>query len=323
MIARFGPVLRTLGLPAAIALASTARAQPEQPVPELELGPAERDPPEVVAPQSESALEELLAPGDGRAAGGDGPAAAKEAAQYRDCLAMAEEDPRGAVDFAFAWQSGGGTLAAKHCASIAYIGLERFGLAAERLNEIARDLRTGRDLPAGLSSEARSRLLAQIYAQMGNARLLAGDSEAAYSAFSSGLAAVPDAAEATRLELLVDRARTLGAAGDYETALEDLKKARALAPNRGDIALYMASAQRALGELDAALDSVEAAFEAAGDSATARLERGNIRRMRGERSAAKRDWQEILERWPDSPAAAAARVNLDALAAGGSGNAGR
>lgn len=241
-------------------------------------------------------------------------AGGRDTGLYRECLEMAGEDPRSAIDFGFAWQSEHGSLAAKHCAAIAYLALDRFTLAAERLAEIARDLRTGRDLPPHLQAgEPRAILLAQIYAQLGNARLLQGDTDAAYSAFSAGLAALPRAAAPIRVELLVDRARTLGAGGDFEAARNDLEAARRLAPERGDIALYLASAYRALDDLDAALEAVSAAIEADGAGPAALLERGNIRRLRADPAAARRDWEEIVSRWPDSAAADAAKSNLARL----------
>lgn len=291
--------------------ASPAAAQSETPLPEL---PLEND-----AAGNEEPPDSLQSPlePDGAAGGFEGVSPAgsgRSAGLYRECLNIAAEDPRGAIDFAFAWQADGNSLAAKHCSAIAYSALDRFGLAAKRLGEITRDLRTGRDLPPHLAAgKPRATLLAQIYAQLGNARLLEGNADAAYSAFSAGLAALPEAAKPIRVELLVDRARTLGAAGDFEAALKDLVAAQKLAPDRGDIALYRASAHRALDDLEAALKAVSEAIEGSEASPAALLERGNIRMLREETTAARRDWQEVVARWPDSSAAGAAKANLARL----------
>jgi len=290
---------------------AATQSERETPLPELPLeGDAARE-------EELRDSQPLPAAPDGSAVGFEdiSPAGAgRDSGLYRECLKIAAEDPRGAIDFAFAWQSERGSLAAKHCTAIAYSALDRFGLASERLGEIARDLRTGRDLPTHLAAgEPRATLLAQIYAQLGNARLLEGNADAAYSAFSSGLAALPGAATPIRVELLVDRARTLGAVGDFEAALDDLEAARRLDPGRSDIALYLASAHRALDDLEAALDAITTAIETDGASSAALLERGNIRMLRAETTAARRDWEEVLARWPDSAAADAAKANLARL----------
>jgi len=298
---------------------SPAAAQQPAPLPELPVDrqsddrPSERNASRPTDQAGSPSLDSLGRPANDITAE-EAAQAAHEAQQYRECLSIANEDPRSALDFAFAWQAGGGNLAAKHCAAIAYSALDRFALAAERLDEVARDLRTGRELPAYLAGDGtRTDLLAQVYAQLGNARLLEGNTDAAYAAFSSGLAALTDTSAPIRLELLIDRARALGAGGDFTAALENLEKARTLAPERADIALFLASAHRALGNLDAALDAVSQALEIQGETAAGLLERGNIRMMRDEPAAARENWTTIVERWPESPAARAARANLDRL----------
>jgi len=272
------------------------------------------DPPEA-GPEVKS-LEDLLLP-KGQSSGGGKPAAgdrAEEAQKYRECLDMAKASPQDAVDFAYQWQAGGGTLAAKHCNAVAFVELERFALAADRLSDIVRDLRTGRNFPdSWLPNREGGRLIGQLYAQLGNAWLMAGKPGKAYTALSEGLADTPESAESARLPLRIDRARAAAAQGDYEASLEDLQTARKRAPRRGDIALYMASAHRKLGALEKAMQAVKDAIEADGESPTALLERANIHMLMNEPTAARYNWNKVVENWPDSAAASAAETNLDRL----------
>jgi len=319
-------VMRYLGSTLALSLvlaaaglaAATAQPDlPEVPVDEERDAPEENTAEEPESPPRPGALRELFIPDPG-----NGPSSAipfpgdpsKEAEKYRNCLEMVGEDARGAVDYAFLWQAEGGTLAAKHCIAVAFVDLEEYALAAERLSDIARDLRTGRNFPdAWLPRRKRGRLIGELYAQLGNAWLMAGKPDEAYTAFSNGLADTPERVVSVRLELRIDRARASASKGDYESSLEDLKTAREQAPERGDIALYMASAHRAVGALDAALEAVERAIELDGKTATALLERGNIRMLMDAPDEARRNWKEVSKRWPDSGAAAAATTNLERL----------
>lgn len=244
------------------------------------------------------------------------PADPGDPARYRRCLDAAALSPGGALDDALAWQSAGGGLPAAHCIAVALFGLERYDPAAERLDELAQKLRIGSEIPADpLGGVADvNRLLAEVYAQRGNALLLAGRPAQAYTAFSNALAEAPPEALHGLFELYIDRARASGALGDFEAALADLERAQEIDSRHADLALYMASAQRALGRLDAAAESAERAVEIGGEAPAALLERGNIRMLAGDAEAAREDWLAVATRWPDSAAAAAAQANLARLA---------
>lgn len=243
------------------------------------------------------------------------PDAAAEVARYRHCLDLASSTPEEALRLSIGWRAEGGGLAARHCHAAALLGSGDYEAAATELAAIAEDLRLGRGVPHDPLGPADShRLLADVYAQMGNAWLLAGDPEKAYTAFSQGLAEAPADAGTARVELHIDRARALAETGDFAAALADLKEARAGAAARSDILVYMASAYRALHELDAASEAIARAIDLAGEGPETLLVRGNIAAARGDAGAARRDWQAVITRWPGHAAAALAQEHLAALA---------
>ncbi|RMD88262.1 MAG: hypothetical protein D6807_06280 [Alphaproteobacteria bacterium] len=249
------------------------------------------------------------------AASSEQPDAAAEVARYRHCLDLASSAPKEALRLSGDWRAEGGGLAARHCHAAALLGGGDYEAAAAELSGIAEDLRLGRGVPHDPLGPADSHgLLADVYAQIGNAWLLAGDPEKAYTAFSQGLAEAPADAAAARVELHIDRARALADAGDYAAALADLKEARAGAAARSDILLYMASAYRALHDLDAASKAIERAIDLAGEGPETLLVRGNIAAERGDADSARRDWQAVITRWPENAAAALAQEHLKALA---------
>ncbi len=244
--------------------------------------------------------------------------AAAQAARYRDCLETARRDPPAALAASAAWQAEGGGLAAKHCSAVALIDQGDYREGIARLNDIAEDLRLGRELPYDpLGPADARRLLADIYAQIGNAWLLAGDPSKAYTALSQGLAELPPDDDRARVELFIDRARALADTKDFDAALADLEKARSLAAARSDILLFMASAYRALGRLAEARDALARAIHLSGESPEAVLIRGTIAFAADDLEAARREWREVVTRWPGSAAARLAEARLEALAGAG------
>lgn len=304
------PAMRAFCIAVLLLLPALARAQ-EAPLPELPVtGDRAGENGDAPAP----GLGDLQAPSRPDTAP-ISPEALREARQYRECLALVETDPSAAVDMSFAWSAEGGALPARHCLALGLVEMEEYTLAADRLDEVAHGIRLGQGMPLARGREDRvDLLLAEIYGQIGNARILAGDPERAYTAFSQALADLPAGDEALRIELHVDRARALAGAGDAEAAIADLEIARRMGPERADIALYLAAALRATERFEAALDMATRAIELGGESAGALLERGNIEMMAGDPDAALRDWLAVAQTWPDSPAADAARANLEAAA---------
>ncbi len=239
---------------------------------------------------------------------------AKRAELYQDCTALTQSQPETALTQALDWRDRGGGVMARHCISLAFSALGQYDQAAQRLEKVAEDIKAGRGLDdLGPAVREAAELISDFYAQAGNAWLLAGDPVKAYSAFSQGLAEAGGDLNPVVMELLVDRARALGEAGDYAAALEDLERARLMAPDRADIYVYRASAFRFLGDYAAAAAELENALSLKADDEFALLERGNLRSLRGDRDGAREDWQKILMLYPSSSSAAAARTNIERM----------
>jgi tetratricopeptide (TPR) repeat protein len=226
---------------------------------------------------------------------------AEPAAAYEDCLLQVEAAPEEAYERAMSWAAVDGGAPARHCAAVALIAMGHYAEAGRRLEALANDL--ARSGQAGLSVDA--------LAQAGNAWLLAGDLERANAVQSAALKQAPD-----HLELLVDRARTLGQAKNYGDALTDLDRALALAPGRADILIYRASARRFLGDNAGALEDVERALVLAPDNPEGLLERGILRRLGGDLDGARADWQRAAILAEGLPTGAAAQANIAKLELG-------
>ena len=224
------------------------------------------------------------------------------AAEYQNCLALAEAEPDQAFERASAWQALGGGEPARHCAAVALIGLGHADEAGRRLEALAERL----------ASKGEPRLSLTALAQAGQAWLLAGELERAYAVQTTALQRAP-----ADPELLVDRAVTLAAAKNYGDALFDLNRALELAPGRPDILIYRASARRFLGDTEAALRDVERALAREPDNPEGLLERGNLRRLQNDLDGAREDWQRAATLAEGLPTGDAAQANIATLELGG------
>jgi tetratricopeptide (TPR) repeat protein len=215
--------------------------------------------------------------------------------RYAECLDLARREPERAYDVALSWRDAGGGSPAKHCQSIALLGLGRAIEAARLLEDIAHEanLRHG------------PRLSAEALAQAGHAWLTAGDTARAVGLFAAALKLRPDDAD-----LWIDRSIALAAAANYWEAIDDLNRAAELAPDRADIYVFRASAYRFVDAPELAADDLAEALRRDPSNPEAYLERGILRRLAGDSDAARRDWMLVLRLAPDSPAADSARANL-------------
>jgi tetratricopeptide (TPR) repeat protein len=224
---------------------------------------------------------------------GDGPASE----EYANCMAMTRSQPELALESASAWEAVGGAEAAQHCAAVALLGLGRYADAATRLENLA--VHIG-DQHTGLQGD--------LLAQAGQAWLLADDTNRAYSAQSAAIKLHPN-----DVELYIDRAITLATAKRYWEAIDDLNEAETLAPNRGDVLIFRASAYRFVEANDMALHDVERGLQLDPDNPEGLLERGILRRLAGDDTGARQDWLRVVTVAADTPAAEAAQANLAAL----------
>ncbi len=219
------------------------------------------------------------------------------AEEYRACMTLARRAPKEAVESAMAWEDSGGGHAAQHCMAVALLGLEQYEAAARRFEELADDM-----------EHRPPRLRAEVFAQAGQAWMLADDMEQAHSAQTAALVFDPK-----NPELWIDRALTLALAENYWEAIDDLNEAETLAPNRPDILVFRASAYRFVDALDLALEDVKRGLELDPVNPDGLLERGIIRRLQGDEAGAREDWLRVVNVADGTPAADSARENLAQL----------
>lgn len=231
--------------------------------------------------------------------------------RYASCLYTSRTDPETALQLAQGWRDNGGGLPAAHCLSIALVRQGRFAEAAGTLEEVAVHMKLGGYFFFG-EEKADRPLLAELYAQAGNAWLLADEPQKAYEDFTSALGIVP-ARSGEIVEYLIDRARSLAALDNFEQAVADLKKAEKQADGRIEIHVFMASAYRQLGQFEPAEAELAKAFNISEENREALLERGNLHRQAGDAGGALLDWIKLVRLHPDTEAALAARANLKAM----------
>ena len=219
------------------------------------------------------------------------------AERYAGCMSLARSEPEKALAIAKAWEREGGDEGARHCGAVALLNTGRYADAAERLSALAET-----------TQKPGKRFKAELFAQAGQAWLIAGDTGRALSAQTRALAlAGPD------VELLLDRAITLASAGDYWKAIDDLNDVIDQNSQHAGALVLRATAWRRLENLELAADDIDRVVARHPGNADALLERGNIRVLRGDRDGAAADWETVIRVDPRSPAADAARENLARL----------
>jgi tetratricopeptide (TPR) repeat protein len=226
------------------------------------------------------------------------PARADRDADYAACTRQIDKDAGTALDTANGWAQRGGGFPARHCAALALIKLGQYPAAATALEQLAADMAHGQ---ADLSVEA--------LAQAGQAWLLARQPERAYAAQTAALKLKP-----RDVDLLIDRALTLGEVKNYWEAIDDLNLALQINPRRADAHVLRASAYRYVDSLELAGEDVAAALALEPRNPDALVERGMIKRLGNDPAGARQDWLIVLRSAPpDSPAAELARDNLARL----------
>jgi tetratricopeptide (TPR) repeat protein len=216
---------------------------------------------------------------------------------YNDCMALVRKSPADGYEAALDWLGNNGGAPAWHCAAVGLFGLGKYAEAASSMESLGDEL-----------SQSRPDLAADLYAQAGQAWMLADKIEQAYATQTTALKLAPDDAD-----LLIDRAITNAALNNYKGAIDDLSRANKLSPQRAEVLTYRATAWRFLNDLKKARADADAALKLAPDNPEALLERGIIRRLTKDNKGARADWLNVLAVAPDTPAAEAARLNLEKL----------
>lgn len=218
------------------------------------------------------------------------------ARQYQHCVGLARTQPDEGYQEALAWASMGGGEAAQHCQAVALIGQREFETGAAKLEGLARN------------SKASEKVRAGMFAQAGQAWLLAHQPERAFDAQTQALVLVPGAPD-----LLVDRSQSQAEQKDYQGALNDLNEALSSAPNRVDALTFRASAKRYLDDLPGAKADIQQALKLDDHFQDAWLEDGIEKRLEDDKDGARRSWANVLSLAPQSEAAVAAKKDLDLL----------
>jgi tetratricopeptide (TPR) repeat protein len=221
----------------------------------------------------------------------------QSSAAYTECLALARKSPEDALESAGRWQAHGGGLPAEHCAALALIGLDQYGEAARKLEDLSN--RMGREGP-----EMRAEALGQAAEAWIDDRA----PEEAIRVLGLALKLMPD-----EPDYLVSRAVARAQLADYRKAVEDLDRAIAVGGPRADALAYRASAWRYIGDRQQARADADKAVQLDPRFAPAWLERGNIKRIGGDVNGARQDWLEVLRLSPDGEAADDARANIEKL----------
>jgi len=220
----------------------------------------------------------------------------ESARQYQHCISLARTNPEEGYQEALAWASLGGGEAARHCQAVAQIGRREFEEGAGKLEQLARD------------SQAAARVRAGMWAQAGQARLLAHQPELAFTDQSAALALVPGAPD-----MLIDRAQSQAEQKDYEGARRDLDEALAATPNRVDALTFRATARRYLNDMPGAKADIQRALTLDDHYQDAWLEDGIQKRLEEDNEGARRSWTNVLSLAPQSDAAVTAKRDLELL----------
>lgn len=219
-------------------------------------------------------------------------------ARYRSCLDLATGNPQAAESEAERFRLAGGGALARQCLGLAYAQEERWRDAAAAFEAAAREADAARDV-----------LGARYWAQAGNAWLAANEPVKAYAALNTALAS-PALTGQNKGEALLDRARSLVAAGQLAAARSDLDAALEDAPKDPLAWLLSATLARRVKDLPRAQGDIAQALKLSGDDPSVQLEAGNIAALAGDGDAAKAAWERAVKLAPASPAGQQARAAL-------------
>ncbi|WP_439817589.1 tetratricopeptide repeat protein [Zavarzinia sp. CC-PAN008] len=220
--------------------------------------------------------------------------AATSSEQYDACIAATQDNPAAALATAQALVSRGGGQPAEHCLALAEVATGNPREGAARLERLA--------------EQTGSEMKPAMWAQAGNAWMIAGLYNDAERAFTQSLKLRPN-----DVDTIVDRAGALAAANDWVLASAALTKAIVLAPGRADLLRLRATAYRRADQPEAAALDIDRALQLAPQDPDALLERGLQRAERGERDSARQDFEAALRLSPEGDAGATAAINLQNL----------
>lgn len=218
--------------------------------------------------------------------------------RYKACLDLATSNPEAARNEAERFRLAGGGYRARQCLGLAYAMAERWRDAAIAFEAAAQE-----------ADVAKDPLATRYWAQAGNAWLATGEPVKAYAALNNALAAGTLTGQ-DKGEALLDRARSLVAAGQVAGARTDLDAALEEAPRDPLAWLLSATLARRMKDLPRAQGDIAQALKLSADDASVQLEAGNIAALAGDGDAAKKAWEAAVKIAPTSPAGQSARAAL-------------
>lgn len=227
-----------------------------------------------------------------------GPPAPAPDTRYRACLDLATNDPGAALNMAERYRLSGGGAGASECKGLAYTQESNWHAAAAAFEQAAHE-----------AAAAKGLLVTRYWAQAGNAWLAAGDPVKAHAALDAALAPGTLTGQ-DKGEALLDRARSLVAAGELSAARADLDAAIEVVPADPLAWLLSATLARRTGDMPRAKGDIEQALKLSADDASVQLEAGNIAAIAGDAEGAKAAWQQAIRLAPDSSIAMNARDAL-------------
>jgi tetratricopeptide (TPR) repeat protein len=226
-----------------------------------------------------------------------------DSARYQSCLAQVKAAPGKALDMATGWRAEGGAVPAMHCQALALVEQGNPQRGAGVLDAAAK----------ALGPEPKSTGFAgQLWAQAGNAWLLAGDNARAVSRLTTALGLLPDSGE-PRTNALIDRARAYADQSAWDKAIADLNSAATLAPSNAEVLLLRATAKRRSGDLGGAHTDIEMAGTLAPENVDVLVERGISNAQSQNIEAALANWRKVVALAPGSDQAKIAAGYLKQL----------
>ncbi len=215
---------------------------------------------------------------------------------YARCLHAAEADPEAGWDMSRRWRRLNGGEPAEHCAAASMRGLGDSEEAAYRLESLAKQSGSNRQIRSGLWGHA-----AQAWMDVED--------------YSRALNALNAATELDSLnaDFFLDRALCQAALGDFWATIDDLNRVIDILPANTNALVLRGSAYRHLNIVELAEDDIERVLKADPENTDALLEKGLLALNSGDITSARKVWIRVLELAPDSTAGDAVRSHLESM----------
>lgn len=202
----------------------------------------------------------------------------QDEARFEDCLTQAPKNPIRAERDAGVWLLEDDSYLARYCLALAQAEQQSWSAAEGNFAQAAQE--------AARQSDPRA---ARIWVLAGNAAMASGKAQGAVGSFTAALA-VARLSDASRADVLVERARAYVGLENAVAARTDLDEALQLSPGNATIWLLSATLARREGGLARATSDIAKAAELMPDDPAVLLEQGNIAYFSDDDDAARVHW---------------------------------